>query len=233
MIDAKVFAREHGAKYYSLVSYFLSKIMVEIPFQVLFPWIMGSIVYWMCGLQPDAGKYFILVGIIMLCSVAGFSLGIFFASVFPSLPIALAATPLVLLPLMLFSGIFVNQDSIPGYFNWIKYLSPMKYGFEALAKNEFTGLIMPSGSHILLYYSYLAGTDGKDLHGDTILNQLGIGANDNLSIGICAIILGAMCLVLGLVAYLSLSRVVRIASKTVHFHKAKGKKCSEVVIKVE
>lgn len=48
--------------------------MVEIPFQIVFPWLMGTIVYWMCGLQPVASKYFILIGIIMLCSVCGFAL---------------------------------------------------------------------------------------------------------------------------------------------------------------
>jgi hypothetical protein len=33
-----------------------------------------------------------------------------------------------------------NTDSIPVYLDWIKYLSPMKYAFEAYCLNEFTGL---------------------------------------------------------------------------------------------
>lgn len=29
---------------------------------------------------------------------------------------------------------------IPPYFTWIQYISPMRYGYIALAKNEFAGL---------------------------------------------------------------------------------------------
>ncbi len=48
--------------------------------------------------------------------------------------------PMFLLPLMVFGGFFVNTNSIPVYFSWIQYLSPMRYGFIAAAKNEFSGL---------------------------------------------------------------------------------------------
>lgn len=39
-----------------------------------------------------------------------------------------------------FSGFFVNSATIPPYFSWIQYISPMHYGFIALSLNEFTGL---------------------------------------------------------------------------------------------
>ena len=39
--EKRVFAREHGAGYYSLFSYFSSKVMVEVPFQLVFPIILG------------------------------------------------------------------------------------------------------------------------------------------------------------------------------------------------
>jgi hypothetical protein len=38
------------------------------------------------------------------------------------------------------TGFFVNSNSIPPYFSWIQYLSPMRYGFIALSTNEYTGL---------------------------------------------------------------------------------------------
>jgi hypothetical protein len=41
---------------------------------------------------------------------------------------------------VLFSGFFVNSNGIPVWFDWIKYLSPMKYSYEALMKNEYSGL---------------------------------------------------------------------------------------------
>ena len=47
---------------------------------------------------------------------------------------------MLILPLMIFSGFFVNNGNIPVFFDWIKYLSPIKYGFSGLAQNEFAGL---------------------------------------------------------------------------------------------
>jgi len=111
--EKSVFSREFGAGYYGLGAYFLSKVGVEAPFFVIFPWLQATITYWMVGLQQDAAKYFILCSIVVLCAVSGFALGIFFACVFNSLEMALAITPVVLLPLMLFSGLFINQNAIP------------------------------------------------------------------------------------------------------------------------
>lgn len=91
--------------------------------------------YWMVGFTNDPSYSFIIFALsIVLLSVCGTSLGIFFASVFSDLTAALAVTPMVLLPLMIFSGLFVNNSSIPVYFDWIKYISPIKYGFEAMMK---------------------------------------------------------------------------------------------------
>lgn len=57
--EKQVFSREQGAGYYSLSSYFLSKVLVEVPFQLLFPWIGGTIVYFMAGMRLDVGIYFL------------------------------------------------------------------------------------------------------------------------------------------------------------------------------
>ena len=40
-------------------------------------------------------------------------------------------------PFMLFGGFFSNQANYYWWTGWIQYLSPIKYGFEALAYNEF------------------------------------------------------------------------------------------------
>lgn len=99
-LEKLVFSREQGAGYYGLPSYFLSKITVEMPFMILFPWLGGTIVYWMTGLAKTASQYFIAMCFIVLSSLCGFSLGIFFASSVSDLPTALAIAPLCLLPMM-------------------------------------------------------------------------------------------------------------------------------------
>jgi ABC-type multidrug transport system permease subunit len=46
--------------------------------------------------------------------------------------VAMTLTPLVVTPLMLFAGFFIQQDSIPPYLYEFEYISFFKYGFQAL-----------------------------------------------------------------------------------------------------
>jgi ABC-type multidrug transport system permease subunit len=199
--EKNVFTREFGAGYYSLPAYFFSKISVELPFQIIFPFIMALIIYFMVGLQAVASKFFILEGFVILSSLCGFALGICFACIFSSLPVALAVTPLVLLPMMLFSGLFLNQGSIPAYVDWIKFMTPMKWGFSAIAINEYSGLQLKTDS-------------GTLLDGSTVIKQLALDQG-YMTIGNAAIILGAMVIFLMTSAYYALHSQTVDAMKSI------------------
>ena len=45
-------------------------------------------------------------------------------------------TPAIMMPIILVSGFFKNRDNLPVWFGWIEYISPMKYAFSAMIKNE-------------------------------------------------------------------------------------------------
>ncbi|KAJ3070649.1 ATP-binding cassette sub- G member 1 [Podochytrium sp. JEL0797] len=190
-----VFSREFGAGYYGLPPYFFSKIMVELPFQILFPWLFSLICYWFVGLQNYADKYFLFVLFVCFSSCAGFSLGIALASMFESVESALGAAPMILMPLMLFSGLFINNGSIPAYFDWIKYISPFKYAYEGLMKNEYAGLTIACRS-----------ANPIPIDGQLCLDDLGF--NDKFSIAVCVACLAGMVGGLIVVAYLCLYRLV-------------------------
>lgn len=83
---------------------------------------------------------------------------------------------MVLLPLMLFSGFFLNSDSIPPYFEWISYLSPIKYGFTALAKNEFPGLTFHCGDQTTNSVSACPYKTGDD-----VIRQLNFDSQPSLA----------------------------------------------------
>jgi ABC-type multidrug transport system permease subunit len=84
------------------------------------------------------GKFSInLVIILASCSLVGNSLGILTGSLFKYAKRASAMTPVLLLPLMMFSGLYNKLDSIPGWISWLQYISPFRYGLHGALLNEF------------------------------------------------------------------------------------------------
>eukprot|EP01052_Picozoa_sp_SAG31_P028673 SAG31_NODE_2788_length_5089_cov_7.201002_2_plen_146_part_00 len=70
----------------------------------------------------------------------GNAMGICIGCSFGSLASAQAASPAIIMPLMIFSGFVVNLDSVLPGLAWIQHISPMKYTYQALVNIEFEDL---------------------------------------------------------------------------------------------
>ncbi|KAJ3104802.1 ATP-binding cassette sub- G member 1 [Phlyctochytrium planicorne] len=185
-----VFSREYSAGYYCLFSFFVTKVSVELPLQIIFPFLQITIIYWMVGMEANAWKFLSLCGIAILASLSGFALGVCLACAFSSLKIALTSSTMILLPLMLFGGLFVNNASIPVWIRWLKYISPIKYSFEGALRSQVSGT--RAGDALI-----------KNLFGDA-----------DLTVTSCCLLLLAIIAVLFIMAYLNLVNLVNKSSKT-------------------
>eukprot|EP00667_Euglena_gracilis_P009350 EG_transcript_9492 len=137
--EKAVLRREHANGMYSIFPYFFSKFVSELPFQVLLPVIYSSIFYWLVGLNPGVGQFFIFMGIIILLNAAATSMGIWISAMAPSVSVALALSPAIMLPFILFAGFFSPGSAMPDWCSWMKYVTFYWYAFGAAMKNEFTG----------------------------------------------------------------------------------------------
>lgn len=142
-LEKGVFLKEQSSKMYSVGSYFLSRNLVEIPYLLIFPMITSLVVYWMIDLRSSAECFFIFYFFQLLCVLAGTSFGLFTSSFFSDPKTASGMVPLVVLPLMLFSGFYKNRRDLPEWVGWIEYISPIKYTFVGLANNEYNGTNAP------------------------------------------------------------------------------------------
>ena len=59
-------------------------------------------------------------------------------SIFKDAKRASELTPLFLLPMMMFSGLYNKLNSIPDWISWLQYISPFRYGLQALLINEYS-----------------------------------------------------------------------------------------------
>jgi len=181
----------------------------------VFPIIGGTILYWTIGFQDVATKYILFVLIMVILENCGTALGIFVASFFEDIAVALAVVPMFLMPLMIFSGFFVNDATSPVFLNWIKYISPMKYAFVALIRNEFTDLKLHCTAPQLTPFPVQSanGTTtileicGKET-GEQVIQVLGFDNEGSIAVNV--IILGAMYFGLLSLAYLALWRQLRL-----------------------
>ena len=90
----------------------------------------------MIKLSPTALQFFLFYIITVLINICGNSVGLLLGSVITDAKSVATVTPIVILPFLLFSGYFKNSGNIPAWIGWIQYISPLKYGFAAIAINE-------------------------------------------------------------------------------------------------
>eukprot|EP00300_Choanocystis_sp_HF-7_P013973 c18523_g1_i1.p1 GENE.c18523_g1_i1~~c18523_g1_i1.p1 ORF type:complete len:667 (-),score=28.69 c18523_g1_i1:25-2025(-) len=138
--EKAVFRREYGTGMYSLPAYLFSKVVVESALSFLVSIIGSTIIYFIIGYQETGLKWFIYTLANGVETVVGNAVGLAFGAMFNDVQKALAVVPLFLIPLMLFSGYFQNNDRIGWWFNWFKFFSPIKYTFEIMFQTEFKGL---------------------------------------------------------------------------------------------
>jgi len=201
---------------YSTLPYFAARVLVDLPLKIVCPVILGSISYWSVGLQADGEKFAVCLLTLVLLALSGNSIGLFLGCLFEDVSIALLVAPMVILPLMMFSGFFLNPESTPVYLQWIEWISPMKYSFAALALNEFSGLKLHCEPDQLRTISS-NGTGAPAVQicpissGEAYLDNLNI--QSFLTIANCQLLLFAMAVAFTVLAYIALELTSRAARK--------------------
>ena len=134
-----VYAKEYNSGLYGVVPYYFSKIIIELPFIMILPWLFIGIIYYVVGFNPEVERFFILGGCVVCVCLLGNMWGIFLGAAIPNPKLALQFAPLVFVPFLLFSGYTTNTENIGVYLKWFEYISPFRYAFEWAVWNEFEG----------------------------------------------------------------------------------------------
>jgi len=137
--ELPIFLREHFNGMYRVDTYYLTRQLVDMPLFILEPTIFLAVLYFMVGLNPAVDRFFMAVLIVLLVVQVVVSLGYFMSCSAPNVEIALAISPVIIIPFMLFGGFYLNTGDV-GWLVWLKYLSWFQYGFSALMINQWDGV---------------------------------------------------------------------------------------------
>ena len=90
------------------------------------------------GLNPERFGYFLCI--LMLEALTCVCLGLAVSALAPNAEVAQNLGPLPLIVSLIFGGFFINLGSLPAAAEWLPYISFLKWVFESLVINEFTGV---------------------------------------------------------------------------------------------
>ncbi len=163
--------RERASRTYSSLIYASTLVLVEVPFflfnTVTFTYLPTTLfllhcswtfkacrssysdssssripVYFISGLEYDAGTFWIFFAIYLLGNLLSISVIHVICLSAPNLTLANALSALVFTLYTNFAGFLITRDNIPGWWIWAHYMDIDMYGIEALLINE----VVPTSS---------------------------------------------------------------------------------------
>ncbi|CEF66619.1 ATP-binding cassette sub-family G member 2 [Strongyloides ratti] len=135
--ELPIFLREHHSSLYRVDTYFLAKNIADIPQFILYPVTFSVILYWMVGLYSNIWTFLIFIITGTLVTNVAISIGYMAACLFRNVGVAVAVMPIFTIPMLAFSGFYINIRNLPWYFSWMRYFSYFGYAFETMAINEW------------------------------------------------------------------------------------------------
>ncbi|CAD6187882.1 unnamed protein product [Caenorhabditis auriculariae] len=196
--ELPIVLRENANGVYRTSAYFLAKNLAELPQYIVLPIVYNSIVYFMAGLYPNVYNFVFASLVSVLITNVAISISYAVATVFGDTAVAMTVLPIFVIPIMAFGGFFISFDSIPPYFTWLSSLSYFKYGYEALAVNEWESISVIAEC---LNQTAAFGLSSCPRTGHEVLHSIDFSANNKWpDVGILALMIFSV----RLIAYLAL-----------------------------
>ncbi len=139
-MERAVITREFQNGTYRMLAYYLSRIITAIIFQFIYVFFYITILYFLSGMVPYAKEYLTYIVTISLVGMIAVTLGLIIGALVPSIDLGPSLVTPMLMPLIVFSGYLISQQSIKPWFLWIYYLSFFQYAFHILVVSQFTHL---------------------------------------------------------------------------------------------
>ncbi|KAH0596640.1 hypothetical protein MHUMG1_05758 [Metarhizium humberi] len=140
-----VIARHGEYAFYRPSAVSLARVLADLPMLAVEVVVFSVIMYFMTGLDVEAGKFFIYMLLVYVTTICLTALYRMFAAVSPTMDDAVRFSGIALNLLIVYTGYTLAKPVLLGqkiWFGWLYYVNPISYAFEAVLTNEFAGRTM-------------------------------------------------------------------------------------------
>ncbi|KAM0859264.1 hypothetical protein ACQ4PT_047314 [Festuca glaucescens] len=136
--DRPVLARERASGMYALSSYFMSRMVGDLPMQLALPTAFTVIVYLMAGLNPAPSAFALTLAVILSYVLVAEGLGLAVGAVMiVDAKRASTFVTVIMLAYIISGGFYVQH--VPGFMVWAKYTSFTYYCYRLLIAVQYSG----------------------------------------------------------------------------------------------
>ncbi|KAG9404069.1 hypothetical protein AC1031_005609 [Aphanomyces cochlioides] len=140
-LELPIMSREYSGGLYGSSIWYFAKNVSELSFQIFFPMIFLIPLYFMVGFgRTNATLFFTFYLFLVLLNSTATGLGYMVSCMVRRADLAPVIGIVIILPLVLFGGLFINADNTPSYFIWLEYVSPLKYAYRGVMRAFWTSV---------------------------------------------------------------------------------------------
>ena len=133
--ERAIFVKERASGMYTLSSYFMARIVGDLPMELLLPTIFLVITYWMGGLKPDLLSFLLTLLVVLGFVLVSQGLGLALGAAIMDAKQASTVAAVTMLAFVLTGGYYVHK--VPSCVAWIKYISTTFYSYRLLTRIQY------------------------------------------------------------------------------------------------
>ncbi|EOA18934.1 hypothetical protein CARUB_v10007565mg [Capsella rubella] len=189
--------KERSSGMYRLSPYFMSRVVGDLPMELILPCCFVLITYFMAGLNHHPANFFLTLLVLLVHVLVSGGLGLALGALVMDQKSATTLGSVIMLTFLLAGGYYVQH--VPVFISWIKYVSIGYYTYKLLILGQYTANEL-----------YPCGDDGKlKCHVGDFEGIKNIGFHSGL---VSALALAVMLVGYRVIAYLALMRIGKTKS---------------------
>ena len=131
--EKQILLQELPKRGYRIWVFYVAKILADFPINILNPLLFVPCLYFLGPFNHTFEAFLIFLGISILLMQSSIVFSHIFTAFTPSFEIGQVTMVPFMLLLTLYSGVYLNIESIPSYLHWISKVSMIHWGFGGFA----------------------------------------------------------------------------------------------------